>query len=124
MLSVAFFPADGENTLFYALSSTVLRMDETVKKLLQLARPKLNLKERTLLEFSLLKCKDMICPRGSASITVHTSSFTAVHKCDDKRYYFINLSRVFPPDLPTPHSNEKYTKQLRPELVILDFSVF
>ena len=51
MLSVAFFPADGEQTLFYALTSTVLRMDETVKKLLLMAKPKLNLKERIFNNF-------------------------------------------------------------------------
>ncbi len=46
MIAMAFFPADGENTLVYGLTSKLIRTDDVAKKLLREARSKLNLKER------------------------------------------------------------------------------
>lgn len=60
---------------------------------------------------------DSICPRGNAALQIFTSSIVAVHRCDDKRYYFINLSRIFPPDLPIPGTTDHAVKFLRPEFV-------
>ena len=75
---------DGENTLVYGITPKVVRMDEAAKRLLRDARVKMNLKEHQI----------SVPTKGNNVLAIYTSSIVAAHKCDDKRIYFINLSRV------------------------------
>eukprot|EP00698_Gefionella_okellyi_P004774 TRINITY_DN14419_c0_g1_i1.p1 TRINITY_DN14419_c0_g1~~TRINITY_DN14419_c0_g1_i1.p1 ORF type:complete len:1104 (+),score=280.52 TRINITY_DN14419_c0_g1_i1:41-3313(+) len=105
MIAIAVLPADGERTLVYGVTPSLLQNDFQISRMLSEAAAVINLKEHVVFA-------DIHRP-----LTIHTGIEVQGHRCDDSRSYIINLARVFPADSPTLNSPEVLTALLRPEFV-------
>mmetsp|Transcript_93787 Transcript_93787/g.268453 ORF Transcript_93787/g.268453 Transcript_93787/m.268453 type:complete len:1190 (-) Transcript_93787:209-3778(-) len=122
-------PVDGERTLVFGLTEGGRKMVEKMpeaRNQLDAVGQIMNLQPCAHLLPQDLGAEDLATAAaekrpdeedGDRRATLPIGIDVQVHRGDDKRLYVLNVSNIFPPDLPAPNTNQMITNKMRPELV-------